>query len=243
MIDYRLSPENTFPAALHDAIYAYLWLIRQAGYAPRNIVIMGDSAGGGLSLALTLWVRDRVRQLDAESGLGLPALVAVMSPWVTASVSTLSHGRAQVDLTCSSQSWEDNLLYDILPRPVGTMNCHLFYAGTEAMLRHPLVSPLYADLRGLPPLYMVRRAPERARALRDAPQQIGSAENLRDEGVLFGERARASGVDVKVEVYTDMVHVFQNFFQWVPAALQAVMDLGAYVRAKSWDDNALKAKL
>ena len=108
------------------------------------------------------------------------------------------------------------------------MCSHLFYAGTGSCCA-----------RGFPPIQM--GPSHERRALRD-PQQIGIAENLREEGELFGELARASGVNVKVEVYTDMVHVFQNFFQWVPVAQKAVMDLGAYVRAKSWDNNALKGE-
>jgi epsilon-lactone hydrolase len=127
-IDYRLAPENPFPAALNDAVGAYQWLLT-TGILPSQIVIAGDSAGGGLSLAAITALRD--------AGDPLPACAVCFSPWV--------------DLTLSCESIETNAKADpILSRAVLTPYAE-FYAGDRDM-RNPLISPLFANLRSFPPL-------------------------------------------------------------------------------------------
>ena len=128
-VDYRLAPENKFPAALNDSIKAYKWLLSK-GYEPNKIVIAGDSAGGGLTLATLLKIR--------SLGLGMPAAAVCVSPWT--------------DLALTSKSLQANSKID----PVLDYNLLKYFAdccvGEEGDRCDPFVSPFYADLTGLPPL-------------------------------------------------------------------------------------------
>ncbi|KAJ3567342.1 hypothetical protein NP233_g6436 [Leucocoprinus birnbaumii] len=133
-IDYRLAPETQFPGPLHDVVSAYLRLVEDLHIPPENIIVSGDSAGGGLALALLMYLRD--------NGYPLPSGAILMSPWV--------------DLTLSCESWESNALYDVVPFPVmdSHMNPIALYLGeqTEKYLTHPYASPLFGTFEGLPPL-------------------------------------------------------------------------------------------
>ncbi|KAF9567818.1 alpha/beta-hydrolase, partial [Agrocybe pediades] len=133
-LDYRLAPETCFPGPLHDAVIAYFRLVDDLHIPPENIIICGDSAGGGLSLALLMYLRD--------NGYALPSGAILMSPWV--------------DLTMSCESWELNAAYDVVPFPTADnhMNPIALYLGehTERYLTHPYASPLFGDFKGLPPL-------------------------------------------------------------------------------------------
>ncbi len=127
-VSYRLAPEHVFPAAVEDAVTAYRWLIR-SGTAPGNVVLGGDSAGGGLCLALMLRLRDE--------GDPLPAAAVCLSPWT--------------DLAATGASVMTKAASDPILRP---RDLHAFaqrYLG-EADARTPLASPLYGDLSGLPPI-------------------------------------------------------------------------------------------
>ncbi|MCI6886585.1 MAG: alpha/beta hydrolase [Lachnospiraceae bacterium] len=131
-VDYRVAPEYPFPAALEDAVKAYRWLLNERKYAPDKIVIAGDSAGGGLALALVLYLRDHE--------IPLPAGVIAMSPWT--------------DLTCSGESYETN--FDRDPQFGGTkdnMLYHSSYIG-EADPKHPYLSPVFGDFSGFPPVLL-----------------------------------------------------------------------------------------
>ncbi|MBN2159084.1 MAG: alpha/beta hydrolase [Spirochaetes bacterium] len=127
-VDYRLAPEHPHPAAVDDAISAYRWLL-ESGINPSRIAVMGDSAGGGLTLALLQKLRDRK--------LTLPACAVCMSPWA--------------DLTCSGSSMKENARRDPMlpPRVVADFARH--YAA-EKDLSLPSISPLFGDFAGLPPL-------------------------------------------------------------------------------------------
>ncbi|KAJ7631198.1 Alpha/Beta hydrolase protein [Roridomyces roridus] len=133
-LDYRLAPETRFPGPLHDAVTAYLRLVEDLQIPAENIVICGDSAGGGLSLALLMYLRD--------NAYPLPSSAILMSPWV--------------DLTMSCDSWESNAPFDVVPMPSATshMNPIALYLGdqVEQYLTHPYASPLFGDFNGLPPL-------------------------------------------------------------------------------------------
>ncbi|KAF9055922.1 Alpha/Beta hydrolase protein [Panaeolus papilionaceus] len=133
-LDYRLAPETCFPGPLHDAVTAYLRLVEDLHIPPENVILCGDSAGGGLSLALLMYLRD--------NGYALPAGAILLSPWV--------------DLTMSCESWETNAAYDVVPCPTADnhMNPIALYLGdrTEEYLTHPYASPLFGDFKGLPPL-------------------------------------------------------------------------------------------
>jgi len=133
-LDYRLAPETCFPGPLHDVVSAYLRLLEDLQIPPENIIVCGDSAGGGLSLALLMYLRD--------NGYPLPSGGILLSPWV--------------DLTMSCESWESNAPYDVVPFPTADnhMNPIALYLGerTEDYLTHPYASPLFGDFTGLPPL-------------------------------------------------------------------------------------------
>ena len=127
-VDYRLAPENPFPAAIEDAVAAYRALLEQ-GVRPESIAVVGESAGGGLALALLLAVRD--------AGLAQPAAAAVLSPWA--------------DLTQSGASMQSRAEQDpALTRAALQTRAQDYLAGADP--RDPLASPAFADLRGLPPL-------------------------------------------------------------------------------------------
>ena len=132
--NYRLAPDTKFPGALFDVVDSYLRLTEDLKIPSNNIVIAADSAGGGLSVALLLYLRD--------NKYPLPAGAILFSPWV--------------DLTLSCDSWETNAAFDYLPRPENGdhMNPIAGYLGEnlDKYLTHPYVSPLFGDMHGLPPL-------------------------------------------------------------------------------------------
>lgn len=129
MFDHRLAPEHPFPAALEDALTAYRWILEQ-GTTPENIVIMGESAGGGLCLATLLAVRDQ--------GLPLPAGAVALSPWT--------------DLKLTGDSYRTKANVCISPPGMSTV-CSKYYVGDHDPTE-PWISPLYGDLHGLPPLFI-----------------------------------------------------------------------------------------
>lgn len=164
-IDYRLAPEHPFPAALDDMVSAYRWLLAE-GTPAQRIVFAGDSAGG--NLVVTAMLRAR------EQRLALPAAGLMLSPWV--------------DLTRRGGSLESNQVYDWGIAEAFPRWAALYAAGHD--LRDPLVSPIFADLRELPPLLVMN----------------GEAEMLRDQiEELVAEAARA-GVAVEHECFPDMIH-------------------------------------
>lgn len=129
-IDYRLAPDHPFPAAMDDALAAYGWLLAQ-NIDPKQIVVAGDSAGGGLVLALLLALR--------EKGTPLPAAAVCLSAWT--------------DLTCSGESWTKNSKADFMLKLIPTMQSAEIYL-KDADSHNPLASPLFGDLHGLPPILM-----------------------------------------------------------------------------------------
>lgn len=129
-IDYRVAPEHPYPAALEDAVFAYRWLVEEKRYRPEQIIIAGDSAGGGLTLALTLYLRDH--------GMALPAGLLLMSPWA--------------DLTCSGESYDTNYEMDPL---FGESRESMLYNSTyigDHDPREPYISPVFGEYQGFPPM-------------------------------------------------------------------------------------------
>ncbi len=130
LLEYRLAPEHPFPAALDDAKKAWSWLLNE-GYAAGDIVIAGDSAGGGLALALGLALRD--------GGEALPGAILCLSPWTDLANLSASHrGKAESDLILQT----------------GVLHEWARLYAAEADLKNPLISPAKADFRGLPPLFI-----------------------------------------------------------------------------------------
>ncbi len=128
-IDYRVAPENPYPAALEDAVNAYEWLLQQ-GYAGEQIFVAGDSAGGGLALALTMYLRDH--------GTQLPRGIIAMSPWT--------------DLTASGESYQANYEKDpLFGKTRDSLIYNRDYVGLEDP-RNPYISPAFGDFDGFPPM-------------------------------------------------------------------------------------------
>jgi monoterpene epsilon-lactone hydrolase len=189
-VDYRLAPEHPFPAALDDATTAYRWLLKQ-GVAPESIVIAGDSAGGSLSACTMLALKD--------AGDPLPGGAVLISPgteW-TLSGETMK-SRADRDPT---------LTHSLLAHWGG------LYLGATSPTE-PLVSPLFGDYSGLPPILI----------------QVGDAEIVLDHSTRYAERAKAAGVDVTIEVWDDMIHVFQLFAPMLPEGQQAIDKIGEWIK-------------
>jgi|SRR5215831_4823879 len=162
-LNYRLALEYRFPAALEDATAAYRWLIAKGAKAS-NIVIAGDSAGGGLSLSTLVALRNAADPL--------PAAAVCLSPWV--------------DMEATGDSMRTNAAIDPVVQREGLLNNAKLYLG-NGNRRAPLVSPLYADLTGLPPLLI----------------QVGGSEVLLDDSKRLAERAKAYAVDANLEVWPD----------------------------------------
>lgn len=128
-IDYRVAPENPYPAALEDAVAAYDWLMEQ-GFAANQIIVVGDSAGGGLALGLCMYLKDKKREL--------PAGIIAMSPWA--------------DLTASGPSYEEN--YEKDPLFGNTRDSLIYnkdYVG-ENDPKNPYISPMFGEYDGFPPM-------------------------------------------------------------------------------------------
>ncbi len=192
VLDYRLGPEHRFPAAVDDAVAAYRFLL-DSGFDPAHLAIAGDSAGGGLTVATLLALRD--------AKLPLPATGVCISPWV--------------DLTGTSESMTTKAALDPMVQREPLLVLARHYLG-GADPRAPLASPLFADLRGLPPLLV----------------QVGSAETLLDDSTQLAERARKAGVEVELEVWPDMIHVWHAFAALLPEGREGIERIGAYLRKR-----------
>ena len=191
VLDYRLAPEQPFPAALDDATTAYRWLLAQ-GHAASHIAIAGDSAGGGLAVASLLRLRDE--------GAALPAMGLCLSPWTDLAATGDSLRRCAASdplVTTKIIEWMAGL-----------------YAG-QTDRKHPYLSPLYANLKGLPPLTI----------------QVSSTEALLDDSLRLAERAHAAGVKVNLEVAPNMLHVWQLYALMLGEAREAIGRAGQAIRS------------
>ncbi len=189
-LDYRLAPEYPFPAALEDCLFVYRWLLAR-GHDPARMAVMGDSAGGNLALAAMLAARDE--------GLPLPAAGVCLSP--------------ATDLASRGESYRANRRREaLLPDHFVDFARQAYLDGKDA--RNPLISPLYADLRGLPPLLI----------------QVGGDEILLSDAEKFAVAARQAGVDARLHVYPGMWHVWQTAVPYLPEARKAIHEIGLFVR-------------
>lgn len=188
--DYRLAPEHPYPAAVRDAVAAFRGLLAD-GIRPNRIVVGGDSAGGGLTIAMLLSLRD--------DGRPLPAAAMLLSPWT--------------DLAFTGESLVSREQTDVTVTAAGARKMAEYYLGS-AKVRAPLASPLYADLRGMPPTRI----------------QVGADEILLDDSVRIAEKLKNSRVDVTIEVFPEMQHVFQFGAGTLPEADDAIARLGEFAR-------------
>lgn len=191
-LDYRLTPEHPFPAQLEDALAAYDWLI-ESGYQGEEIVLMGTSAGGNLCLSMLLEIRDTKRPH--------PKFAVCISPWT--------------DIGNSGASIDENEWCDILDRDMLEQGAKWFIGDDSAM--NPRISPLHADLGGLPPVYI----------------QAGGKEIFIDMIRAFGEKAKDEGLEVELEIWESMNHVFQAYGNQVPEAKEAMKKLALILNQES----------
>jgi acetyl esterase/lipase len=189
-VGYRLAPEHPFPAAVDDALTAYRFLLN-GGADPAVIAIAGDSAGGGLTLATLVALRD--------AGDPLPAAAVAISPWT--------------DLALTSESLVTRADADVMIKPDGIRESVATYLA-DADPRHPYASPLYAGLHGLPPVLI----------------HVGDAEVILDDSTRFAAKARAAGVDVTLEIWDEMPHVWHAFAGLLTESGQAIERIGDWLQ-------------
>jgi monoterpene epsilon-lactone hydrolase len=193
VIDYRLAPEHPFPAAVDDAVAAYRWMLAQ-GLKPNRIAVAGDSAGGGLTAATLVAIRD--------AGLQTPAAGVCISPWT--------------DMEGIGESMTTKAAVDPMVQKATIVNlAKVYLAGKDP--RTPLAAPIYADLKGLPPLLI----------------QVGGNETLLDDAVRLADRARKTGVAVTLEPWDNMVHVWHLFAPMLDEGQKAIDRIGEFVRKQA----------
>lgn len=190
--DYRLAPENPFPAGLEDCLAVYQWMISN-GFSPNKIAIAGSSAGGYLTISLLLALR--------EANQPLPAAAVCISP--------------NTDPTCSGASIRKNRFRDALLSPRYLRTMMKLYAGSHD-LSDPILSPLHADLRSLPPMLI----------------QVGEDEILLDDSIRFSDCAKAAGVDITLEIWPQMWHVWHICVPDLPEANHAIELIARYLHAE-----------
>ncbi len=188
-VDYRLAPEHPYPAALDDALDAYRGLLA-TGIDPQHILLSGESSGGGLALALAMALR--------AAGDPLPAGIIAICPFADLTLSGASVRRFSGNDPAANR---DGL----------TFLAASYFQGHEP--RDPLVSPLFGDFHGLPPLFLT----------------ASEGEVLLDDTIRLAERAGAHGVDVTRELVADSVHVFP-LFPWLPETATIMAAIGAWSR-------------
>jgi epsilon-lactone hydrolase len=182
--DFRLAPEHPFPAALEDVLTAYVWLADQS---PGGIVLAGDSAGGGLACSLLLTLK--------AQGLPMPAGAVLMCPGVDPTCEAIVTASAPPDTLA-----------------VARRSIEAYLAGHP--VDDPVVSPLLADLTGLPPLLI----------------QTATGDHVLPEARRFAEVASQQGVDARLELYAADTHVFHVFWSFLPEAADALQRAGEFIR-------------
>lgn len=189
IFEYRLAPENPFPAALDDSLKIYRWLL-SSGFKPENILMAGESAGGGLCLATLLALK--------KKNIPLPVAAVAISPWT--------------DLTCSGESYKTK--NRLSPAPANSWNVFSQHYCGETPANHPLISPLFGNLKGLPPLF------------------INSAvdDELFDDGEKFSQKAKTAGVDVTFRAGKGMLHCYPLLAPMFPEATLAMNEIAEFVK-------------
>jgi epsilon-lactone hydrolase len=192
VVDYRRAPEHPHPAPVEDAVATYRWLLGQ-GIQPAHIATTGDSAGGGLATTMVVRLRDL--------GEPLPAAIMPLSPWY--------------DMEAKGETLDTRASMDELVQREILLGMAGMFLG-EGRADDPLANPLYADLEGLPPMYL----------------QVGDHETLLADSHRFTEKARAAGVEVQLDVLPEMQHVFHMMAGRCPEADEAITRLADWARPR-----------
>ena len=188
--NYRLGPEDPFPAGLDDCLAIYRQLL-VSGVSPEHIVIGGDSAGGGMAMATLLSLKD--------AGDPMPTAACLLSPWL--------------DLTGEGESRKTRAKLDPWFRTEDMAKVTAHYC-LKDQLRDPFVSPVYGDVRGLPPILI----------------QVGDHEVLLSDSTRIAEKIAAAGGKVTLQIWPEMWHVFQYFVGKMPESKRAIRQIGAFLR-------------
>ncbi len=188
--DYRRAPEHPFPAAVDDITTTYHWLL-DSGLSAENLILIGDSAGANIMLSALVGLRD--------AAMSLPRAAIALSPWV--------------DLTLSAESLHTNVESDPLVTIPKLEQAIADYAG-DISAEDPRLSPLFADLSGLPPLFV----------------QAGTGERLLDDARRLADRATAAGVDVVLDEWEEMFHGWHAMAAVLPESQDALTKLGKFAR-------------
>ena len=194
MVDYRIAPENIYPAALEDAAQVYAELLKR-GIDSKNIIVFGDSAGGNLALELSLYLK--------EKNLPQPAMLILISPWTT----------FETDLPSRTENADrDLVLGKINPVMYPAVSNTPIYGG-DIPLNDPRLSPIYADLKDLPPMLI----------------QIGGYELFVDEGIELLKKATADNLDVTLTVYAGMSHDFALLLPELDDSIKSFAEIKNFV--------------
>jgi acetyl esterase/lipase len=189
VFDYRLAPEYPFPAAVEDCKSAYKWLLSR-GYKPNSIIVGGESAGATLTLSLLL-------ALKADN---------IILPKAAFSISPVT------DLSCNAKSFEYNAKNDVAPMGSWTVWTNLYIAGNDT--KNPLLSPLFGNYEGIPPLYIC----------------VGTHEIHFDDCVNVAKVAEQFGVDVTLRIWKNMIHAFPLLSPLFPEAKNALEEICEFVK-------------
>jgi epsilon-lactone hydrolase len=191
LYEYRLAPEHSFPAALDDSVKIYQWLLA-SGFKPDNIIIAGESAGGGLCLATLLALKER--------SIPLPIAGVAISPWT--------------DLTCSSESYKTK--NKLSPAPLNSWTIFSQYYVGDNNAENPLISPLFGDLKGLPPIFI----------------NSGEDDELYEDGEKFYLKSKEAGIDIQFRAGRGMLHCYPLLSPMFREATEAMNEIVGFIKKK-----------